>query len=225
MGQLIILFGCHLYLLSCCGFFWPKMANFFYNENKLTKESVSYLGPFGDMFGGLTAFLTLAALLVSSYVNYLQYKQFEDIRNKERLDNHRYIRQSLSESDVMDANYMLQYDQFIYYRDYSTSNLAQGFMDKRIQNDKERKEKSQTTEMKLDKLLMVYEEILLLSEQGMLSEALSIPYMSRINDCTRNRHVFEYLTSLEGFKGENKTIYSRLIKRAKLLRTGKSTTQ
>lgn len=199
-------------LLLALWWLWPQISLFFYRRSGLNGTSVPYLGQFGDLFGGLTSLFTLGALVFSIYVNYLQYRQFQELRHQEVLNNHRFVNGMLMDDVIMDAAYMVQYGGFGYrgHPGYSNVKEKQYFNDLRMPKD-QRDAHSDETERKIDKLLMCYEQILVLLESGMLDENLSIPYRRKINLCVERKDVQAYLFNLVEYYGSaEETPYMRL---------------
>lgn len=179
-------------------FAWPQLSLLLYRLNGLNQHSAPALGQFGDLFGGLTSLFTLGALVFSIYVNYLQYQQFKELRYQEKLNNHRFVNSILMDDSVMDAASMIQYDKFNYRGEKLSHGSKSGeyyFNDLRLPRDK-RDANSSETERKIDKLLMTYEQILVLIENGMLDESIAVSYNEKINIALRQKGIQDYLGNL-----------------------------
>ncbi|MBX8465002.1 hypothetical protein [Deinococcus sp. RIT780] len=197
---------------------WPHLVAGLSAGTGISADAMAVLGQFGDLYGGLTSIFTLTTLIFSISVNYLQYRQFGQLRRSEVLNNHRSINAQLMDDTVMDAAKMIRYKKFGYKgTPGGNKNTVQEekFNDLRIDNN-QRDKYSDQTGRKVDKILMVYEQILILVENDMLDKQLSLPYEREIEICIMDRDIKTYLFELaDFFQGDDKTPYMRLTLMAK----------
>ncbi|MCD0162834.1 hypothetical protein IHN63_16200 [Deinococcus sp. 6YEL10] len=73
---------------------------------------------------------------------------------------------------------------------------------------------SRDIESKIDKMLSIYEEVLVLKKFDMLIEDLTVPILNKIDRCLAQREIIKYLHWLERYSGGAETsLYPNLIKR------------
>ncbi|MFT2722374.1 hypothetical protein ACMT4L_20495 [Deinococcus sp. A31D244] len=182
---------------------WPMISLKLYRINGLDRHSAPALGQFGDLFGGLTSLFTLGALVFSICVNYLQYLQFKEIRHQEKLNNLVFTNGLLMQDEVMDAYYMIQYGKF-YYRGSAGKmghvKNTQVFNDTRMDRHV-RDSKSSEVERKVDKLLMTYEQIMIMIESGSLDKSMVVPFTEKANRIVKNEYIRIYLINLLEYYG------------------------
>lgn len=184
---------------------WPSIIKFSYlNSSISTPISMTSLGQLGDSFSPLTAFFTLIALIFSIYTNYIQYRQLKDNKDDLNLSIYRELRRNMFEDkDIIEGIYMMEYDRFKYDGSVSPQGLRQEFYDNKNErahafdvHGEIKEELSRETEKRIDRLLSYYEELVTLSESGLVRGVIYNHMFLRVDRTLNNKYVEKYLENL-----------------------------